>query len=173
MDDMSDDDPADDGLEARLRWIAERVGRSIEDLRELDIDVIARLAGIEPERAQELLQDAEQWLSTRTGSLVEEAVARLSDLTGGLVNARQGPAGTGPHPLDLPTAEQGRALSAIDSGRWTVEPGSHELSGSQDGPAPSDTVGLVGELRARDWISSDGSLTLVGRDALRRWVEHA
>ena len=33
-------------------------------------------------------------------------------------------------------------------------------------------VGLVGELRARDWINAEGEVTLVGRNALRRWMGH-
>jgi hypothetical protein len=66
------------------------------------------------------------------------------------------------------------ALSALDSGRWTVRPGSNQLAGTGTGadPAPSD---VVGELRARDWITADGTPTLVGRQALSRWcrtVEH-
>jgi hypothetical protein len=79
--------------------------------------------------------------------------------------------GSGPHPLDLPTSAQGLALSALDSGRWTVEPGSNLLVGHGAGPAPSDALGLVGELRARDWINADGEVTLVGRNALSRWLE--
>ena len=77
-------------------------------------------------------------------------------------------AGPGPHPLDLPTDHQGVALSALDSGRWTVRPGSNQLAGTGagGGPVPSD---VVGELRGRDWITADGTLTLVGRHALSRW----
>jgi hypothetical protein len=41
-----------------------------------------------------------------------------------------------------------------------------------DGPVPDDAVGLVGELRARDWINADGEVTLVGHNALRRWMGH-
>src|SRR6202042_487991 len=76
--------------------------------------------------------------------------------------------GPGPHPRDLPTDQQGVALSALDSGRWTVRPGSNQLAGTGTGaePAPSD---VVGELRARDWITAVGTLTLVGRHALGRW----
>ncbi|HTU95883.1 MAG TPA: hypothetical protein VMF14_08595 [Solirubrobacteraceae bacterium] len=33
-------------------------------------------------------------------------------------------------------------------------------------PAPSD---VVGELRARDWVTAAGALTFVGRHALGRW----
>ena len=79
--------------------------------------------------------------------------------------------GAGPDPLDAPTPEQGRALAALDSGRWTVEPGTSALSSHGDGPGPSDALGLVRELRVRDWIDADGEVTLVGRHALRRWLE--
>jgi hypothetical protein len=81
--------------------------------------------------------------------------------------------GAAPHPLDLPTAEQGQALAALESGRWFVEPASNRLESRGDGPAPSDTLGLVLELRARDWIAADGELTLTGRHALTRWLESA
>jgi hypothetical protein len=59
----------------------------------------------------------------------------------------------------------------LDSGRWTVERGSHELVAHGEGPVPSDALGLVGELRARDWIGADGEVTLVGRRALSRWID--
>ena len=62
----------------------------------------------------------------------------------------------------MPTDEQGRALAALDSGRWTVEPGTSALSSHGDGPGPSDALGLVRELRVRDWIDADGEVTLVG-----------
>jgi hypothetical protein len=65
------------------------------------------------------------------------------------------------------------ALSALDSGRWTVRPGSNQLAGTGEGPAPPDVADLVGELRARDWITADGTLTLVGRHALARWCRTA
>ena len=79
--------------------------------------------------------------------------------------------GAGPDPLDAPTDEQGRALAALDSGRWTVEPGTSALSSHGDGPGPSDALGLVRELRVRDWIDADGEVTLVGRAALQRWLD--
>jgi hypothetical protein len=81
--------------------------------------------------------------------------------------------GAGPHPLDLPTPDQGVALSALDSGRWTVEPGSNSFSTRGEGPGPTDALGLVGELRARDWIDANGEVTLVGHNALRRWLDDA
>jgi hypothetical protein len=91
---------------------------------------------------------------------------------------REGPDGErssrgGPHPLDLPTDDQGAALAALDSGRWTVEPGSHVLVAHDGGPAPDDAQGLVEELRARDWIAATGEVTMSGRHALRRWLDAA
>ena len=47
----------------------------------------------------------------------------------------------GPDPLDTPTDDQGRALAALDSGRWTVEPGTSALSSTASGPGPSDALG--------------------------------
>jgi hypothetical protein len=83
----------------------------------------------------------------------------------------------GPHPLDLPTDAQGVALSALDSGRWTVRPGSTRLVATGEagaGTFPDDTAAdLVNELRARDWITADGAVTLVGRQALVRWTRAA
>src|SRR4051794_39638173 len=79
--------------------------------------------------------------------------------------------GAGPDPLDMPTDDQGRALAALDSGRWSVEPGTSMLTSHGDGPGPRDALGLVRELRVRDWIDIDGEVTLVGRAALRRWLE--
>jgi hypothetical protein len=71
----------------------------------------------------------------------------------------------------VPSEQQGLALSALDSGRWRVEPGTNELISDGEGPSPSGRVGLVGELRARDWITASGEVTLLGRDALRRWED--
>lgn len=79
--------------------------------------------------------------------------------------------GAAPNALDLPTTEQGQALAALDSGRWTVEPGTEALASSGEGPGPSDALGLVRELRVRDWITAEGKLTLAGRRALARWLE--
>jgi len=81
--------------------------------------------------------------------------------------------GAGPHPLDLPTEEQGLALAALDSGRWVIEPGTGALSAHGEGPGPNDALGLVRELRARDWIAADGAITLAGRSALGRWLDAA
>src|SRR5438094_620320 len=66
-----------------------------------------------------------------------------------------------------------RALAALDSRRWTVEPGSDSLTAKGDGPGPSDALGIVRELRVRDWIGPDGELTQVGHHALSRWLSAA
>ena len=79
----------------------------------------------------------------------------------------------GPHPLDLPTDEQGIALAALESRRWMVEPGTDALTARGDGPGPSDALGIVRELRVRDWLGANGEITLVGRRALSRWLEAA
>jgi hypothetical protein len=79
--------------------------------------------------------------------------------------------GAAPNALDLPTTEQGQALAALDSGRWIVEPGTEALASGGEGPGPSDALGLVRELRVRDWITPEGKLTLAGRRALSRWLD--
>ena len=78
--------------------------------------------------------------------------------------------GAGPHPLDVPTEEQGVALAALESGRWSIEPGTSMLVSHGEGPAPGNALGLVRELRVRDWIDADGTVTLAGRHALSRWL---
>ena len=52
-----------------------------------------------------------------------------------------------------------------------VEPGTDALAARGGGPGPSDALGIVRELRVRDWLGADGEITLVGRRALSRWVE--
>jgi hypothetical protein len=159
-----------ESFEERFRSIAREVSRSVERLAELDMDEIARTIGVDADRARGLADSAGRWFSVYAGTFKPprspEEAAEGSEPTGA-----QSRRGSGPHPLDLPTAAQGLALSALDSGRWTVEPGSNLLVANGEGPAPSDALGLVGELRARDWINADGEVTLVGRNALSRWLE--
>lgn len=166
---MSGEDPDSDSFEARLRRIAEQIGRSVEGL---DLEQIARVANVDADRARELFDSAQRWLTGQAEDLADE-VSRFGGLVDAMARGEETRSARGPHPLDLPTAAQGLALSAIDSGRWTVEPGSDVLATLGEGPAPADALGLVGELRARDWINASGELTLVGRDALRRWIEHS
>jgi hypothetical protein len=126
---------------------------------------------VDPDTAREWAEDAGSWLRANAESLGAE-VARAAA-------SRRATAGDDPfrraaaHPLDLPTEEQGLALAALDSGRWAVEPGTDALAAKGEGPGPGGALGLVRELRARDWITGEGELTLVGRHALSRWLDAA
>jgi hypothetical protein len=165
---MSED--GNDSFEARVRAIAREVSRSAERLAELDMEEIARSIGVDAERARGLADTAARWFSTYAETFKHDAGFPDAD-DAPAASAPQPRRGAGPHPLDVPTAGQGLALSALDSGRWTVEPGSNLLVADGEGPAPQDAVGLVGELRARDWIDANGEVTLVGHSALGRWLE--
>lgn len=172
-----------ENFEDRLRAIADEISRSVERFSELDMEELSQRYGVDADRARAFADAAGRWLNDRfaTGEPLFGSMQRTDDDSAadplgadlgpdGPVDAgqRHPRSGPGPHPLDLPTDQQGLALSALDSGRWTVRPGSGQLAGTGVGapPAPSD---VVGELRGRDWITADGTLTLVGRHALRRW----
>lgn len=169
---MSDED----SFEEKVRALAREVGRSLERAAQVDIEQIADAIGVDPARASALVDGAMGWLRNQAEAYDFSASwGTTSDPAGADDLAPVVPAGTsgrtgGPHPLDLPTDEQGLALAALDSGRWTVEPGSHTLAHGE-GPRPRDAGGLVGELRARDWIAADGTVTLAGRHALTRWLD--
>ncbi len=168
---VSEDGANSEGFEAGLRRIAQQVGRSVERLGELDME-IARSIGVDVDRAREFVDGAGQWLNDQAEGFVGEVALWVGGL-GAEGPGRDATRGAGPHPLDLPTAAQGLALSALDSGRWTVEPGSHVLVAHGEGLAPADAWGLVGELRARDWVAATGEVTLVGANALKRWMDQA
>jgi hypothetical protein len=152
---MSDDDSERNSFEDVARALADEVSRAIERLSEIDLDEIARAASAEGERARRWIDDLGQWLREQGGA-TEDPLRHA-----------------GPHPLDLPTADQGLALAALDSGRWRVEPGTSALTVHGEGPGPRDALGLVRELRVRDWMTADGEITLAGRNALRRWLDAA
>lgn len=167
-----------EGFEAGLRWLAQQVERSVERLEQLDEET-ARSLGIDVERTRDFVEGAGRWLNDQAenfagraemwSTFMSVAQGRARGRTEGRRESRRG----GPHPLDVPTPAQGLALSALDSGRWTVEPGSHVLVTAGEGPAPANATDLVGELRARDWIDADGEVTLVGRSALKRWMDQS
>jgi hypothetical protein len=171
-------------FEDRLRAIAKEISGAVER----NIDEVAETLGVDAERARQFADAAGQWINDHVEGgealfgrqpaepvppsqhgkpghpgkpplVADEVATRLSR--------------PGPHPLDLPTVPQGLALSALDSGRWTVRPGSNMLASTGEGPAPVDAAELVSELRGRDWIRADGELTLVGRRALGRWCDTA
>lgn len=158
---MSDDDKPR-SFEEALRAIAEEVARGIQRVQETDFEELARDYGLEPDSAKRFLDTAGDWLRTQAGTF---------DRTAEPVRWEDPLHGAGPDPLDVPTDDQGRALAALDSGRWRVEPGTSALSAIGDGPGPRDALGLVRELRVRDWIDADGEVTLVGHAALQRWLE--
>ena len=164
--------PDDDSLEARLRAIAEEISGSLERaVEQLDLNEITQRIGIDSERAKQLTDLAAQWLSHQFPE--RDASRSPREPPADVRSAGAGSRASGPHPLDVPTEQQGLALSALDSGRWKVDPGTEELIPVGSGPSPSQPVGLVGELRARDWIAPSGEVTIVGRDALRRWLGRA
>jgi hypothetical protein len=162
---------SDDSFEDRLRAIADQIVRSLSDN---DIDDLAQRLGVDADRARGFAGNIERWLGDR---LFDQAPwsGNQPEFQGTPRPAPTGTYGGGPHPLDLPTPEQGIALSALDSGRLTVRPGSSVLAAT--GADPALSVGgapdLVNELRARDWITPDGSVTLMGRQALLRWCRTA
>jgi hypothetical protein len=170
---MFDDGPSDESLEETVRSIAREVGRSIERAMDrVEVDALADAVGADPDVAREWVDSAAGWLRAHAESLGDELAFRVAGSRP--VEAREGPwLGALPHPLDPPTEEQGLALAALDSGRWAVEPGTKTLAAKEEGPAPSDALGIVRELRVRDWIAADGEITLAGRHALSRWLDGA
>jgi hypothetical protein len=122
-------------FEEIARALVEELNRAVERLSEVDVDEIVRTARAEAERAR-------RWVEDVAGSLREQGW----DVPFGAAGAWEGasePAGgavdedplreAGPHPLDLPTPDQGLALAALDSGRWRLEPGTSALTVQGDG----------------------------------------
>jgi hypothetical protein len=161
---MSDDEQRDN-FEDALREMAQSIGDSLKRLMgdDLDFDDVVRAAGVAPDEAKRWAREAGEWLQSQSAGFRGET-ARPGQ------TAEDPLRGADPHPLDVPTGEQGVALAALDSGRWTIEPGTSMLVSHGEGPAPKDALGLVRELRVRDWIDADGTVTLTGEHALRRWL---
>ena len=168
---MFEDEPGGESFEDTLRSIAAELGRYIErSIESLDLEELADSIGVDGAAAREWVESAGSWLSAQTESLGEQVARHVGDSGRSVV--RVDPlGGAGPHPLDQPTDEQGLALAALDSGRWIVEPGADTLAARGGGPGPSDALGIVRELRVRDWIAADGEVTLVGLHALSRWLD--
>lgn len=172
-----------------MRAIADQISRSMQRMADVDLEELAEGYGVDVDRARTVANAAGQWLSDRLSNgepLFGEGHAQdqNSSAQGPSANSEeqlaqgtgQRSASPGPHPLDLASGRQGLALSALDSGRWAVRPGSNQLAGTGEGPPPLEAPGasdLVSDLRARDWITADGTLTLVGRHALARWCRTA
>ena len=175
---MSDDEPDRNSFEDIARMLSEEVSRAVERLSQIDVDELSRTANAEAERARRWVDDLGRWLreqSDAVGSAAFGAAEAWDSTAPADRPARSRPGedplhNAGPHPLDLPTSDQGLALAALDSGRWSVEPGTNALSSHGEGPGPRDALGLVRELRVRDWIDADGEVTLTGHAALQRWL---
>jgi hypothetical protein len=177
---MSDDQHRD-SFEDAFRRIAEGVGDSFQRAERGEFDGLARAIGVDPDLARRWAAEAAEWIDEQRGRFEGAGPAASGDSTDPRAQPAPAPArapvvrdplgAAGPHPLDLPTEEQGAALAALASSRWTIEPGTSALSSSGEGPGPSDALGLVRELRVRDWIGADGTVTLAGRHALERWLE--
>jgi hypothetical protein len=170
---MFENDPGGESFEDGLRSIAQELRRYVErSIENVDIDEVADSIGVDAAAARQWVEHAGSWLSAHTENLGEE-VARRATGRGPNVARTDPLKGVRPHPLDLPSDEQGLALAALDSGRWIVEPGADTLAANGEGPGPDDALGIVRELRVRDWIAADGKLTMAGRHALGRWLESA
>ncbi len=180
----------DGNMEDTLRAIARELGESVQrKASELDVDELAESIGVDSDRAKEWVESAAAWLGRRFENLGDDIkdikIPQTWPAGPWSPPHRKPPAesehaaaqdplrGAAPHPLDMPTEEQGLALAALESGRWTVEPGTEAFAAHGDWRGPSDALGLVRELRARDWIAADGKLTSAGRHALNRWLEGA
>jgi hypothetical protein len=184
---MSEDEPTGDSFEEQLRAIARELGRSVERaVDNIDVDDFAQMFGVDASSAREWMESAGTWLRSQVERFDEDFSVRMpgpwQPPAGDTPSRSNNPLRSGsddplrsaePHPLDLPTDEQGMALAALESGRWMVEPGTDALAARGDGPGPSDALGIVRELRVRDWLGADGEITLVGRRALSRWLEAA
>ena len=164
---MSDDDRHPKSFEEAVREIADEVRRSIERASQADPEEMVRAAGVDPDRVREWVDVAGEWLRSQLESTAGE---RAQESEPGTPSGDDLLRDAEPHPLDVPTAQQGTALAALDSGRWTLKPGTSALSVRGGGPGPRDALGLVRELRERDWIDTDGVVTLVGRHAIKRWL---
>jgi hypothetical protein len=164
---MSDDR---DGFPELFRKLAEEVQSGIERASG-DLEGLARMGGVDPDEAKRWIDGAGQWLRDQTEAFDAGApFGATSERPGGRLRADDPLHAATPHPLDLPSTDQGVALAALDSGRWTMEPGTSILTVRGEGPGPSDAHGLVRELRVRDWLDGEGRMTLAGRRALERWL---
>ena len=174
MSDEADDQPK--SFEEALRAIADEVTRGLQNFKTDDLEDMARTYGVDSERAKKFFDSAGDWLRAQAenlGDMPFPGTAPTPEPGAASSTPRwdDSLSDAGPDPLDLPTDDQGRALAALDSGRWSVEPGTSMLTSHGDGPGPRDALGLVRELRVRDWIDGDGEVTLVGRAALKRWLD--
>src|SRR3954452_20775042 len=98
---MSDDEQRD-SFEEALRAMAQNIGDSLKRLvgDDLDFDKIVRATGIDPDEAEKWAHEAGEWLNGQTGRFHGERSAPEQPAEDPLQ-------GADPHPLDVPTQEQG------------------------------------------------------------------
>jgi hypothetical protein len=170
---MFEDDPSHESFEETVRSLAAEVSRSLGRVAQADLEEVADAIGVDLGRARTLADSAVGWLRAYAEGLGDDGVVFWGGRPRDAAVHEKPPASDGPHPRDLPTDAQGMALAAVDSGRWTVEPGSDELAADGERAGSREASGLVDELRARDWITARGEITLAGRHALSRWLDAA
>ena len=150
-------------FEDRLRAIAKEISGAVER----NIDDVAETFGVDGHGPANSPRPPGNGSTTRSRA-GEELFGRQRRRAGADAGREDGPpsrfepaprpsAGPGPHPLDMPTDAQGLALSALDSGRWTVRPGSNMLGEHRRWTRPVDAAEIVVELRRRDWIKATAS----------------
>ena len=150
--------------------LAAELGQYVERaVDNVDLEELADSMGVDAAAARSWIENAGGWLRANAENLGDEFAGRSREpgARRSAPTCLQAPR----HPLDLPTDEQGAALAALDSGRWTVEPGTHALVPRGDGPGPTDALGIALELHIRDWTGADGTVTAAGRHALSRWLD--
>src|SRR3954447_13375801 len=112
---MSDDRS---GFEDLFRKFAEEVQRGIERASG-DLEGLARMNGVDPDEAKRWIDGAGQWLRDQVDSAgpfgptapqPEAGADAPPERPGGPLRADDPLQGATPHPLDLPTADQGVAL---------------------------------------------------------------
>jgi len=136
-----------ESFEDWLRAIADEISRSVQRMSEFDVEDLSHRYGVDADRARAFADAAGRWLNDRFSASDpqfghiehpdDDSAARPPgadlDLEGRPEAKQTQPPGPGPHPLDLATDQQGISLSALDSGRWTVRPGSNQLAGTGTG----------------------------------------
>ena len=135
---MSDEDKPK-SFEETLRAIADEVTRGIERVQHGELEDIAREYGVDADRAKRFMDNAGDWLRAQAErSTLPPFRGRAAEPESRPAEhaVDDFPAGAGPDPLDVPTEDQGRALAALDSGRWTVEPGTSALVLARRRPRP-------------------------------------
>src|SRR5205823_1003149 len=104
----------DESFEKRVRAFATELSRSVQRaVKSIDLDGIARQIELGGERFRDLADSTGRWISDRLSDPEAHDAANARDFEPETA-ARTRPV-AGPHPLDLPSDEQGRALSALDS----------------------------------------------------------